>query len=104
MKLTLYQIDAFAEKLFTGNPAAVIPLKNGWMTLMQQLEWKIIWPKPFSLCRKIMILTSAGLLTLEINLCGHATLASAFVLFSQLNYQWSSITFHSKVVRNVAGW
>ena len=38
MKLTLYQVDAFADKLFSGNPAAVVPLKK-WLeeNLMQQL-------------------------------------------------------------------
>ena len=44
MKLTLYQIDAFADKLFCGNPAAVMPLKK-WIDeqLMQQpKEWILI--------------------------------------------------------------
>ena len=98
MKLTLYQIDAFAEKLFTGNPAAVIPLEK-WMddSFMQQLamennlaETVFFVPKDNDF--EIRWFTP----TLEINLCGHATLASAFVLFSLLNYKGSSITFHSK--------
>ncbi|RYY52510.1 MAG: PhzF family phenazine biosynthesis protein, partial [Chitinophagaceae bacterium] len=38
MKLTLYQVDAFSDKLFSGNPAAVVPLEQ-WLdeSLMQQL-------------------------------------------------------------------
>lgn len=98
MKLTLYQVDAFADKLFSGNPAAVIPLEK-WIDdeLMQKLgmennlaetvffvpkgnDFEIRWFTP----------------EVEINLCGHATLASAYVLFNKLGYKKPSITFHSK--------
>ena len=98
MKLTLYQIDAFADKLFTGNPAAVIPLDK-WIdeSLMQQLamennlaETAFFVPKGNDF--EIRWFTPA----LEINLCGHATLASAYVLFNFLEYKKDSITFHSK--------
>lgn len=98
MKLTLYQIDAFADKLFTGNPAAVIPLDK-WIdeSLMQQLamennlaETAFFVPKENDF--EIRWFTPA----LEINLCGHATLASAYVLFNFLEYKKDSITFHSK--------
>ena len=89
MKLTIYQIDAFADKLFTGNPAAVIPLDK-WIddSLMQQLamennlaETAFFVPKGNDF--EIRWFTPA----LEINLCGHATLASAFVLFNFLEYK-----------------
>jgi len=98
MKLTIYQIDAFADKLFTGNPAAVIPLDK-WIddSLMQQLamennlaETAFFVPKGNDF--EIRWFTPA----LEINLCGHATLASAFVLFNFLGYKKDSLTFHSK--------
>lgn len=98
MKLTLYQIDAFAEKLFTGNPAAVIPLKE-WLddSLMQQIamennlaetaffvprddHYEIRWFTPL----------------VEIDLCGHATLASAYIIFEELGSKKKSIVFHSK--------
>ena len=98
MKLPIYQVDAFAEKLFKGNPAAVIPLDN-WIAddLMQKLamennlaetvffvrnksEFDIRWFTPLA----------------EINLCGHATLASAFVLYNILGYDQPKIVFHSK--------
>src|SRR5438552_2895082 len=99
MKLTLYQIDAFTDKVFGGNPAAVIPLEN-WIEddLMQKLalenslsetvffvesgagEYTIRWFTPFA----------------EINLCGHATLASAFVLYNFLKFKNSKLIFHSK--------
>jgi PhzF family phenazine biosynthesis protein len=98
LKLTIYQIDAFAEKLFSGNPAAVIPLEK-WIddSLMQNLamennlaetvffvkngkDYDIRWFTPEA----------------EINLCGHATLASAYVLFEILDYKSDKIVFHSK--------
>jgi PhzF family phenazine biosynthesis protein len=98
MKLNLYQIDAFTNKLFGGNPAAVVPLDK-WISdeLMQQLamennlaetvffvpdgeEFDIRWFTP----------------VLEINLCGHATLASAFVLYTMLGYDKPKLVFNSK--------
>jgi len=98
MKYTIYQVDAFAEKLFEGNPAAVIPLKE-WLSdeLMLKIaaennlaetaffvpkgnDFEIRWCTP----------------TVEVDLCGHATLASAHVLFEHLNYDKEKIVFHSR--------
>jgi PhzF family phenazine biosynthesis protein len=98
MQLKIYQIDAFADRLFTGNPAAVVPLEK-WLdaSLMQQIamennlaetaffvkegeDFHIRWFTP----------------ELEINLCGHATLASAFVLFNYLDHKKDRIIFNSK--------
>ncbi len=106
MKLTLYQVDAFTGKLFGGNPAAVIPLKK-WIPdeLMQQLamennlsetvffvptsstgggregaDFEIRWFTP----------------ELEINLCGHATLASAYIIFEILKEKKRKVIFSSK--------
>jgi PhzF family phenazine biosynthesis protein len=101
MTYTLYQVDAFTDKLFGGNPAAVIPLQQ-WIEdeLMQQLalennlsetvffvpsdsvdaDYEIRWFTP----------------AVEINLCGHATLASAYIIFNKLDYQKETIRFSSK--------
>lgn len=101
MKLILYQIDAFTNNLFAGNPAAVIPLEE-WIDdrLMQNLalennlsetvffapsthseaDYDIRWFTP----------------QVEINLCGHATLASAYVLFQILGNKKEEIIFNSK--------
>ncbi len=84
--LPIYIVDAFAERLFTGNPAAVVPLPE-WLpdaTLQAMAAehalsetaffvpegegWRLRWFTP----------------TTEVALCGHATLASAFVLATQL--------------------
>jgi len=101
MKLSIYQVDAFSKKIFGGNPAAVIPLNN-WLDteLMQNIalennlsetvffvpsdsaeaDYEIRWFTP----------------AIEINLCGHATLASAYVLFEMLGFEKPSIRFSSK--------
>ncbi len=102
--MTLYQVDAFTNKLFAGNPAVVVPLEK-WMddSLMQNLamennlaETVFFVPSSSSPAASkgsdyhIRWFTPAA----EINLCGHATLASAFVLFNMLGYKKTSIVFH----------
>jgi len=98
MRLSVFQIDAFAEKLFQGNPAAVVPLEE-WLPdkLLQDIAqennlsetayfmkqgdgYHIRWFTP----------------TVEVDLCGHATLAAAHVIFEILGFQGNEIVFHSK--------
>jgi predicted PhzF superfamily epimerase YddE/YHI9 len=96
--MTLYQVDAFTDRLFSGNPAAVIPLEK-WINeaLMQNIatennlsETAFFVPNANDF--DIRWFTPAA----EINLCGHATLASAYVLFNILGYKKPSLTFHSQ--------
>lgn len=101
MKLNLYQVDAFTSTLFKGNPAAVVPLEK-WIDdeLMQQLAMEN------NLAETVFFVPSqiAGAdfdirwftPEVEINLCGHATLASAFVLYTELGFNKPSIVFSSK--------
>ena len=101
MKLTIYQVDAFTDKLFGGNPAAVIPLKK-WIPdeLMQQLAMEN------NLSETVFFVSSKDKTAdydirwftpgLEINLCGHATLASAYVIFEILKEKKKKIVFNSK--------
>ena len=101
MKLNLYQIDAFTNTLFGGNPAAVIPLKK-WLdtSLMQQIALEnnlsetvfFVPSKLNGADYDIRWFTPA----LEINLCGHATLASAYVIFEILKTNKRKIVFHSQ--------
>jgi PhzF family phenazine biosynthesis protein len=101
MKLKIYQVDAFTTQLFGGNPAAVIPLKK-WLPdeLMQQLAMEnnlaetvfFVPSEKKSADYDIRWFTPA----VEINLCGHATLASAFVLFNVLKEKKRWVTFNSK--------
>jgi PhzF family phenazine biosynthesis protein len=97
MKQKIYQVDAFTEKIFSGNPAAVCPL-NEWLSdkLLQNIamennlaetafyvksgnEYQIRWFTP----------------KVEVDLCGHATLAAAYVLFHHEDHKGDTINFYS---------
>ncbi len=98
MKIPIYQIDAFTDRLFGGNPAAVCPLEKELdPQVMQHIaaennlaetaffinkgeDFDIRWFTPKT----------------EIDLCGHATLASAHVLFNHLDYRRDLIIFNSR--------
>jgi len=101
MNLSLYQVDAFTDKLFGGNPAAVIPLTE-WLDtdLMQQLglennlsETVFFVPSPAAEADYDIRWFTPGV---EINLCGHATLASAYVLFNILGFSKPELKFNCK--------
>jgi PhzF family phenazine biosynthesis protein len=98
MKLPIYQVDAFTSKAFGGNPAAVCPLE-GWIDdrLMQSIaaennlaETAFFVPEGDGY--RIRWFTPAA----EVALCGHATLASAYVIFRRLHQGRDTITFQSK--------
>jgi PhzF family phenazine biosynthesis protein len=101
MNLTIYQLDAFTKKLFHGNPAAVIPLEK-WLDddLMQKIamennlaETAFFTPSEQpGIDFEIRWFTPA----IEINLCGHATLASAYVIFNFLDFKKPTLSFHCK--------
>ena len=98
MKLTIYQVDAFADKLFAGNPAAVIPL-NAWLetALMQQIaEENNLAETVFFVPKNDGFHIRWFTPELEIDLCGHATLAAAYVLFNLLGYENDAIIFYSQ--------
>jgi PhzF family phenazine biosynthesis protein len=98
MQFSIYQVDAFANRLFAGNPAAVCPLED-WLpdATMQAIaaennlsetaffvprgdDYDLRWFTP----------------TLETDLCGHATQASGFVVMNRLAPQKSMVRFHTK--------
>jgi predicted PhzF superfamily epimerase YddE/YHI9 len=98
MKLTMYQIDAFAERVFTGNPAAICPLEL-WLpdATLQAIaaennlsETAYFVPEADGF--RLRWFTPA----VEVDLCGHATLASAFVLYEHLGYAQPAIRFHTR--------
>ena len=70
MKLKIYQIDAFAEKVFSGNPAAVIPLEN-WVPdeVMQKIAMENNLSETAFLFQLKMVFISAGLLRLQKSIC-----------------------------------
>ena len=99
MKLKMYQVDAFANKLFSGNPAAVVilesPLKDDVMQSiaaennLSETAFVSIYESPFS----IRWFTPS----IEVDLCGHATLASARILFEYYpTLAGKEINFNSK--------
>jgi len=107
-KLRFYQVDAFADRLFSGNPAGVCIMDN-WLSdeLMQSIA------NENNLAETAFVVPSGNDFMIrwftpavEVDLCGHATLASAFVLFNLHHYPKSLIKFHSRnsgllqVVRN----
>lgn len=96
-KIKIYQVDAFADKLFSGNPAAVCILDR-WINegIMQAIaaennlaETAFVVPK--NSIYEIRWFTP----TVEVDLCGHATLAAAFVLFECLGQKEPEVVFVS---------
>ena len=97
MQLQMFQIDAFAKRPFQGNPAAVIPLDQ-WLsdTLMQQIAAENNLSETAFFVRHkdgfhIRWFTPVD----EVALCGHATLAAAYVIFTELGYSEDAIKFYS---------
>jgi len=97
-KIKLFQVDAFASKPFKGNPAAVCPL-NEWLpdTTMQAIAAEN------NLSETAFFVENKGVChirwfspTVEVNLCGHATIASAYVLFEEFGFAGETIVFQSK--------
>ena len=97
MELRIFQVDAFTDRLFSGNPAAVCPL-DSWLPertmqaiamennlsetafiVREEQGWRIRWFTP----------------TTEVKLCGHATLAAAFVYFRHIAPDTDEVTFDS---------
>jgi PhzF family phenazine biosynthesis protein len=97
-QIPLYQVDAFAEGLFAGNPAAVCPLQT-WLDdgLMQRIAAEnnlaetafFVWSEQACPLRWFTP-------TQEVNLCGHATLASAHVIFNELHPDLQVIEFQTR--------
>jgi predicted PhzF superfamily epimerase YddE/YHI9 len=99
--LKIYQADAFANHVFAGNPAAVIPLET-WLPdeTMQQLAIEN------NLSETVFVIPSAKpgadfdirwfTPGFEINLCGHATLAASFILFEKMGFRKRELVFSSQ--------
>lgn len=97
MKLQVYQVDAFTNRLFAGNPAVVIELKK-WLkqeTMQNIASESSLAATAFYVKKgkgfKIKWFSPAA----ELHLCGHATLATAHVLFNHKGYKGKEIKFSS---------
>ncbi|WP_050182085.1 PhzF family phenazine biosynthesis protein [Domibacillus robiginosus] len=98
MRIPIYQIDAFTNEQFKGNPAAVCPL-NKWIKddVMQKIAAENNLSETAFFVKKdkgyeLRWFTPKG----EIDLCGHATLASAFVICTYLDQKVKDIAFYTK--------
>ncbi len=98
MKLPLYQIDAFTDELFSGNPACVVPLPE-W--LPDELLLKIA--RENAVAETAFFVTAGNKIHLrwftpetEMDLCGHATLAAAHALHSIHDYPKRNLVFTTK--------
>ncbi|MBS1506674.1 MAG: PhzF family phenazine biosynthesis protein [Bacteroidetes bacterium] len=98
MEIKIYQVDAFAETLFAGNPAAVCPLHE-WLpdAVMQNIAMENnLAETAFYVYEKEGLRIRWYTPTVEVDLCGHATLATAHVLFHHENYSGEKIVFNSR--------
>lgn len=93
----IFQVDAFTDALFSGNPAAVCILES-WLddAIMQSIA------NENNLAETAFIMKHENIFeirwftpTVEVDLCGHATVASAFVLFHFFDVNSSVLQFHS---------
>ena len=97
MKIPIYQVDAFTDRLFGGNPAAVCPLEE-WLgpEIMQNIAAENNLSETAFFVKKDRIFELRWFTpAIEVDLCGHATLASAHVLYNHLGYIEERITFSS---------
>ncbi|MBN9532322.1 MAG: PhzF family phenazine biosynthesis protein [Alphaproteobacteria bacterium] len=99
MELKLWQVDAFSERALSGNPAALVPLSS-WLdeSLMQRIANENNLAETAFFVRRgkgrydLRWFTPAS----EVDLCGHATLASAWLIFSELEPGLDSIAFETR--------
>lgn len=99
MRIPIYQVDAFSGRVFSGNPAAVCPLED-WLddsvlqgiALENNLSETAFFVSEEGGAYHIRWFTPVA----EVDLCGHATLAAAFVIFNYLDKSINSISFRSR--------
>lgn len=97
MELPIYQVDAFTDDVFKGNPAAVVPLRE-WLSdeVLQKIALENnLSETAFFVPRNQGFHLRWFTPTVEVNLCGHATLATSYVIFEILNYSKDEIIFDS---------
>src|SRR6266436_1745619 len=99
MKLKLWQVDAFAQRPFGGNPAAVVPIES-WLddAMLQAIANENNLAETAFLVRRETGLYDLRWFTptVEVPLCGHATLASAWVVLNELLPAADMVRFQTK--------
>jgi PhzF family phenazine biosynthesis protein len=97
MSTKLYQVDAFTDQIFTGNPAAICPLQK-WIPadVMQKIAMENNLAETAFYVKKDNAFEIRWFTpTIEVDLCGHATLATAHVLFEHEGHNGNEIEFYS---------
>ncbi len=98
MKIPLYQVDAFTNRVFSGNPAAVCPLQV-WLddqTMQAIAAENNLSETAFFVKQDDHYALRWFTPTVEVDLCGHATLATAFVIFNYLEPETQTLRFQTK--------
>jgi PhzF family phenazine biosynthesis protein len=98
MKIPLYQIDAFTARPFSGNPAAVCPLEE-WLddaTLQAIAAENNLSETAFFVAEEEEFHLRWFTPGLEVELCGHATLATAWVIFNRFDWPLEAIDFRTR--------
>src|SRR5471030_571838 len=106
MRLPIYQVDAFTDRLFGGNPAAIVPLTE-WLpdAMLQAIAAENNLSETAFFVRRgdayaLRWFTPA----VEIDLCGHATLASAHIIFRFLEPARRRVTFETVKAGTLVVW
>ncbi len=97
MELDFFQIDSFTDRIFGGNPACVVPLKS-WLTddvLLNITKENAVAETAFFVINDHGIHLRWFTPEIEMDLCGHATLAAAHVLKTIFNYPEEKIVFNT---------
>jgi PhzF family phenazine biosynthesis protein len=97
MELPIYQIDAFTTETFGGNPAAVVPLDT-WLgddVLLKIAAENNQSETAFFIPTKDGFFIRWFTPTMEVDLCGHATLATSWVIFNKLGYSKDQIHYQT---------
>ena len=97
MKLTIFQIDAFSDKVFMGNPACVVPLEN-WLqdeVLLKIAQENAVAETAFFVSRGKNFHLRWFTPDIEMDLCGHATLATAHCILSELKLESEKVIFET---------
>ena len=98
MQLDIFQVDAFTSETFGGNPAAVCPLQT-WLpdATLQQIAAENNLSETAYVVRNGEVFELRWFTpTVEVDLCGHATLAAAWVLFEQLGENRDVLRFSTR--------
>ena len=97
MKLAIFQIDAFSDKVFGGNPACVVPLEN-WLqdeVLLKIAQENAVAETAFFVRKGKNYHLRWFTPDIEMDLCGHATLASAHCILSELKLESEKVIFET---------